>query len=418
MHSPLNTFTHIHARVNKFRFGSLAPSGDRFAQTCTLYVYIYTPIPQLVYTYLYLYFHFAKTDSTCLYIFVCIFTFSTTRFGSLAPSGEHFAQALSSFVRERSALWHEESGVSCPASRYTLCVAVYCSMLQVCCKCVASVLQCGAVCCSVVRCVAERSVFWHEESGVACPELWYTLCVAVYCSVLECVAAHCVASVRQVCCKCVANVLQMCCKCVASVLQMCCKCVASVLQCVASVLQVCCSVLQVCCKCVAVCSALWHKESGVSFLLYCTCCVLQCTAVCVALCCSMLQCVAVCYNVLQVYCNLLQACCNCVVSILQNAQRFGTRSQGSFVLLYGTRCVLQCTAVSCSVLQCVASVLQVCCKCVASVLQVCCSVFSALARGVRCRLSCFTVHAVCCSVVVCCSVLGYAAMRCSMLQMC
>ena len=349
MHSPLNTFTHILVRVNKFRFGSLAPSGDRFAQTCTLYVYIYTPIPQLVYTYLYLFFHFAKTDSTCLYIFVCIFTFSTTRFGSLAPSGEHFAQALSSFVRERSALWHEESGVSCPASRYTLCVAVYCSMLQVCCKCVASVLQCGAVCCSVVRCVAERSVFWHEESGVACPELWYTLCVAVYCSVLECVAAHCVASVWQVCRNCVANVLQVCCKCVA----VCCKCVASVLQCVASVLQVCCSVF----------SALAQRVRGLfPALLY-----MLCVAVYCSVCCIVLHYVAVCCSVLQRVASVLQP----VASVLQLCSKYIAERSALWHEESGIFCpalwYTLCVAVYCSELQCTA----VCCKCVASVLQVC-----------------------------------------------
>jgi len=103
------------------------------------------------------------------------------------------------------------------------------------------VLQCVAVCCSVLRCVA-----------VCCSVLQ---CAAVCCGVLQCVA---------VCC----SVLQ----CVA----VCC----SVLWCVA----VCCSVLQ----CVAVCFR-----------------VLQCVAVrynvlqCVAVCCSVLQRVAVCCSVSQ-----------------------------------------------------------------------------------------------------------------------
>jgi len=36
-----NTFTHTHVRIYKFRFRSLAPSGDRVAQTCIpIYIYI------------------------------------------------------------------------------------------------------------------------------------------------------------------------------------------------------------------------------------------------------------------------------------------------------------------------------------------------------------------------------------------
>ena len=111
------------------------------------------------------------------------------------------------------------------------CVAVCCSVLQcgaVCC----SVLQCGAVCCSVLQCVA-----------VCCSVLQ---CVAVCCSVLQCAA---------VCC----NVLKR--------VAVCCH----ALQCVAG----CCRVLQ-------------GVAARYSVMLQC-----------VAICCSVLQCNAVCRNALQ-----------------------------------------------------------------------------------------------------------------------
>ena len=92
-------------------------------------------------------------------------------------------------------------------------------------------LQCVAVCCSVLQCVA-----------VCCHHVTTKIAHSVCCNVLQCVAVCC--SVLQ----CVARVLHMCC---------------SVLQCVV----VCCSVLQ----CVAVC-----------------CSVLQCVTVC----CNVLQCLA------------------------------------------------------------------------------------------------------------------------------
>ena len=63
------------------------------------------------------------------------------------------------------------------------------------------------------------------------------------------VCCKCVASVLQVCCKCVVSVLQVCCKCVANVLQvcrLCAKCFAVCCKCVARVLSLCrmyCSVL-------------------------------------------------------------------------------------------------------------------------------------------------------------------------------
>jgi len=78
-----------------------------------------------------------------------------------------------------------------PSVRIVLqCVAVCCSVVQcvaVCC----SVLQCVAVCCSVLQCVA-------AVMSVTCPSLVRSVlqCVAGCCSVLQCVAGCC----RVLCC--------------------------------------------------------------------------------------------------------------------------------------------------------------------------------------------------------------------------
>jgi len=241
---------------------------------------IYAPIPQRVYIYLYLYLHFPKTDLG-----------PWRRVGSTLRR-----RSLRLFVSvQRFGMKNQE----CLALLYGRLCVLQC--VGVCCRCVASVLQ---ACCSVVQCGAERSALWYEELGVVCPALWYTLCVAVYCSVLECVTVRC--SVLQVCGKCVASVLQcvqrfgtrsqgslscftvhvVCC----SVLQCklhCAVVCCSVLQRVACVLQPVASVLQLWCKYIAVCSVLWHEQSGVFCLaLWCT--------LCVAVCCSVLQCTTVC----------------------------------------------------------------------------------------------------------------------------
>ena len=73
------------------------------------------------------------------------------------------------------------------------CVAVCCSVLQCVLQCVAvccSVLQCVAVCCSA--CIMKLTVDVPERAKVCCSVLQ---CVAVYCSVLQCVAGvlQCVA---------------------------------------------------------------------------------------------------------------------------------------------------------------------------------------------------------------------------------
>ena len=130
------------------------------------------------------------------------------------------------------------------------CDAVWCSVVQrgaVCC----SVFHFAAVWCSVVQCGAVWLVFFnvlycvvrsrHTRSPVELLQ-----CVAVRCSALQYVAVRC-----------------------------------SVLQCVA----VCCSVLQ----CVAVCCTV--AADSITFYIVAVCCsVLQCVAVC----CSALQCAITC----------------------------------------------------------------------------------------------------------------------------
>jgi len=161
--------------------------------------------------------------------------------------------------------------------RVMQCVAVCCSVLQcvaVCCivlQCVAmccNVLQCVAVCCSVLQCASCNQTssnladqHAHPWVGVAmccrvlqCFTVWSTSrfysmlqCVAVCCSVLQCVAVYC-------------SVLQY--------VAMCC----SVLQCVA----VCCSVSQ----CVAVSIMLLDQSKSRRSAYTSTC---NATRVCVAL---------------------------------------------------------------------------------------------------------------------------------------
>ena len=123
-------------------------------------------------------------------------------------------------------------------------------------------LQCVAVCCSVLQCVTNSQIhmnihiytitkiLFHEETAHF---MQHKQCVAVCCSVLQCVAVcheltvsygnSPIHAAQAVCC--------------------------SVLQCVAAVCSVCCSAL--------------HHVAAV-------CCLLQCVAVC----CSVLQCAAVC----------------------------------------------------------------------------------------------------------------------------
>jgi len=104
---------------------------------------------------------------------------------------------------------------SCVAESVLQCVAVCCSVLQ----CVAdSVLQCVAVCCGVLRCVAvccsvlsSAADSCVAEGVLRCVAVCFSVlqCVAVCCSVLQCVAVCC--SVLQsvaVCCNVCCSVLQ------------------------------------------------------------------------------------------------------------------------------------------------------------------------------------------------------------------
>jgi len=168
------------------------------------------------------------------------------------------------------------------------------------------VMQCVAVCCSVLQSMWRPSRMKHSsvlQCVLQCVLQDLLQCVAVCCSVLQCVVIY-LAPLSHEIQQCVAVCCKVC-------YRVCCTVYCSVLQSVA----VCCSVMQyfaVCCsvlQCVAVC-----------------CSVLQCVAVC----CSMLMCVAVCLSVL----HCVAVCCN----------------------------VLQCAVVRCSVLQCVA----VCCSVAAS----------------------------------------------------
>jgi len=153
------------------------------------------------------------------------------------------------------------------------------------------VLQCVAVCCSVLQCVADTKAI-HQWCLIWNTVMSTWLCVAVCHSVLQCVAVCCsVLQIRRPCTSDVSYDIPL-------------WAPGCVLQCVA----VCCSVLQ----CVAVCCRYedhipglykWRlKGKTVSWS------VLECVGVCwsvlrvlqcVAVCCIVLQCVAVCCSVLQ-----------------------------------------------------------------------------------------------------------------------
>jgi len=136
-----------------------------------------------------------------------------------------------------------------------------------------SVLQCVAVCCSVLQ---------YKSKTQCCNVRRYAALVAAWCSVMQRDAV--VLQCDAVCC----SVFQ----CVA----VCC----SVLQCVV----VCCSVL----KCVEVCCSVFQWLQCKSKM---QCCNVRRYVALVAVCCSVLQCVAVCCSVLQcvaVCCSTSQRC--------------------------------------------------------------------------------------------------------------
>jgi len=184
------------------------------------------------------------------------------------------------------------------------------------CSC-CSVLQCVAVCCSVLR--IPRSLL-----PLVSP-LFVLQCVAACCSALQCVAVRCRA-----------------------------------LPCVA----VCCSVLQY----VAVCQG--FPAHFCPWYLPCSCSMCCSVLHCVAVCCSAIPCVAVRYSVLQcvaVCCSVLQcvAVC-CSVWVCQKGIEGEIHTQlcthtnahtHMFTLTFHSVCrsVLQSVAVCCSMLQCVAA---------------------------------------------------------------
>ena len=132
------------------------------------------------------------------------------------------------------------------------------------------VLQCDAVCFTVLQCVVVCRASCVSKPGLHIVQNFGSVlyCVAVCCSVLQCVA---------VCC--------------------------SVLQCVA----VCCSVL----RCVAMCF---------SVVLPCVVCTVCCSVIqYVAVCCSVLQCVTVCCSALRcvaMRCSMLQCVLQSIIHVI------------------------------------------------------------------------------------------------------
>jgi len=137
------------------------------------------------------------------------------------------------------------------------------------------VLQCVAVCCSVLQCVAEHTPstnYWAQPLYV---------CRSVCCSVLQCVAVCCrTHSIDKLLSAALLCVSQYVLQCVA----VCCSVCYNVLQCAAG----CCRVLQ----CVAVYCILLqdtlHRQTSAAH----KCDLYDYAAMCVAVCCSVLQCVA------------------------------------------------------------------------------------------------------------------------------
>jgi len=207
------------------------------------------------------------------------------------------------------------------------------------------VLQCVAVCCSVLQCIetcytVSRMTLTYCMSG--CATSTRTLqCGVVCCSVLQCVAVcYSVLQCVAVCCRAKYLPRVRVCYFHLHVAVWC-----SMLQCVA----VCCSVLQ----CVAVCcSVLQGKVLTTCLGVSATpTCMLQCVAVCysvavrtsVAVRCSVIQCVAVCYRVLT------------PTPSTAHSPPTATTAEGLANLTDDV--ALQCVAVRCSVLQCVANYL-------------------------------------------------------------
>jgi len=202
-----------------------------------------------------------------------------------------------------------------------------------------SVLQCVAVCCSVLQrnflvSIRGLCILLDEEekafsSGVLCCGVLQ--CVALYCNALQCAAFHCVLHCVEACCSALQCVASHCSAWQRVAVQYPCvaRCCSVYVSC-----SMCCSVLQRSCKLlnnlrmlpdqeektsgvvcrstlrrVAVCCSVLQRSFHVS--LHDLCILMdqeenafRCS---VAVCCSVLQCGAVCFGVLQcVGCSILQ----------------------------------------------------------------------------------------------------------------
>jgi len=139
----------------------------------------------------------------------------------------------------------------------------------------------------------------------------------------------------------------------------------------------------------------------------------------VVACCSVLQrveCVAdvlqMCYrrvaDVLQMCCrcvaDVLQMCCRCVADVLQRHKEEASQKlrEAAKTDLEKSKYVLQHVAARCSVLQCVADVLQMCCRYVAGVMQRVAYLLQMCCRGTKKKpaKNCKRLH-VRCSVLQC-----------------
>jgi len=210
--------------------------------------------------------------------------------------------------------WHEPDKHFCHRvfKCVAACVAVRCSVLQrvpACC----CVLRCVAECCCALQCVAVCVAVWHEPDKHSChrtlSQELLPLCVAVcYCAlyVLQCAAVCC--SAVQCVAVCVAvwhePEKHSCHSMLTQALLPLCVAVrfsaSSALQCVAVRCSVCRTV-----QCVAVCVAAWHEPDKHSRH--------PLSPLCVAVCYSMLHCVAVCCSSLQCVTVSVAVCCSALI---------------------------------------------------------------------------------------------------------
>ena len=133
----------------------------------------------------------------------------------------HCLQGASCSHGHCQCVWHHH--LRCPGVCPLCSGAVCCRVLQVCCQCVASVLQRVAASCSVAVCSSVLCLASSPARPRRLSSLFSLHCVAVYCSVLLCVAVYSVVLQRVAVCY---SELPVCCLCYGVL-----RCV--VLQCVA-----------------------------------------------------------------------------------------------------------------------------------------------------------------------------------------